>query len=96
MSGHRELVTDAQDLIRTGRVLAEVPDVDLAQVADYCASLDQFGLELAAKGRLYEEAAAWCWLASGLLRGEDVPESIHAPADEDSADTARWQRWRLS
>lgn len=87
---------DAQDLIRTCRVFAEAPDMDLAQVADYCTRLDQFSLELATKGRLYEESAAWCRLASGLLRGEDVPESIYTPDDEDPADTARWQQWRVA
>lgn len=40
--------------------------------------------------------AAWCRLAGGLLRGEDVPDSIHPPDDEDPADTARWQKWRVS
>lgn len=46
--------------------------------------------------RTFVEMAAWCRLGAGLLRGEDVPDSIHIPDDEDPADTARWQKWRMS
>jgi hypothetical protein len=49
----------------------------------------------AARARQYAETAAWCRLAVGLLRGDDVPDSIYPAPDEDPADTARWRRWRL-
>jgi hypothetical protein len=42
------------------------------------------------------ELAACCRLAVGALNGEDVPPSIHVQAGEDPADTARWQKWRVS
>lgn len=96
MTSDDRLYRDARDLVRTCRTVVAVPGVDLAELAGYCVRLDQFSTELATKGRLYEESAAWCRLASGLLRGEDVPDSIHVPAGENPADTARWQKWRLS
>jgi hypothetical protein len=77
-------------------VFVALPGVDPAQLGDFCARLDQFSVELATFGRLYEESAAWCRLASGLLRGEDVPESTHVQAGEDPTDTIRWRRWRVS
>jgi hypothetical protein len=46
--------------------------------------------------QVFTEMAAWCRLGVAVLRGEDVPLSIHVPKGEDPADTARWRKWRLS
>ena len=43
----------------------------------------------------YMICSAWCRLAAGYLRGEDVPESIYPAEDEDPNDTFRWQQWRV-
>jgi hypothetical protein len=59
-------------------------------------TFEDFGSRFIEYADAYTELAAWCRLAVGLLRGEDVPQSIHAPEDEDPTDTARWQKWRLS
>lgn len=59
------------------------------------AILDQFGREFAETADLCRQLAAWCRLGAGLARGEDVPDSIYPEDDEDPADTARWQKWRL-
>lgn len=95
MSEREELVRDAEDLVRASRAFVREPDGDPAGIADFCRQLERFSHQLAAKGRLYLESAAWCRLASGLLRGDDVPESIHAPDGEDPADAARWRKWRV-
>jgi hypothetical protein len=92
----RRLPRHAQDLVRQCRVFVGVSDADPSQMADFCTRLDQFSRELAETAHIYQDSAAWCRLAAGLLRGEDVPESIHVPAGEDPADTARWRRWRVS
>jgi hypothetical protein len=65
---------------------------DLAEVS---WTLDQFAQEFAEVGDLCEQMAAWCRLGAGLVRGEDVPESIHRTDGEDPADTARWEKWRM-
>jgi hypothetical protein len=57
------------------------------------AELEQ---EFTASARNCTEAAAWCRLMAGLLRGEDVPLWIYPQDGEDPADTARWERWRVS
>jgi hypothetical protein len=67
-----------------------------AEVARFADRLDEFGREFTTAVEVYQETSAWCRLAADLLRGEDVPESIHRPAGEDPADTARWQKWRVS
>jgi hypothetical protein len=46
--------------------------------------------------KVYAELAAWCRLGLGWVRGEDAPETIYTPQDEDPVDTARWQKWRVS
>jgi hypothetical protein len=65
-------------------------------VVEGALKLDQFAQELTDVELTYREMAAWCRLAAGLARGEDVPESIYPQAGEDPTDTARWQKWRLS
>jgi hypothetical protein len=65
-------------------------------LAEGALQLDRFAQQLTDRALAYREMAAWCRLAAGLARREDVPESIHPQADEDPADTARWQKWRLS
>jgi hypothetical protein len=74
-----------------------VTDSDLAE--DRAAMLqayEGFLDEFEEYGRAFTEMKAWCRLVIGLLQGEDVPISIHVPEGEDPADTARWQKWRLS
>lgn len=62
----------------------------------YGEEFDQAARQVTELARDMAEMAAWCRLAVGLLRGEDVPDSIHTPDDEDPVDTARWRRWRVS
>lgn len=57
---------------------------------------EEFLHEFTEYAEVFAEMTAWCRLAVGMLRGEDVPTSIHVPADEAPADTARWQKWRVS
>lgn len=81
--------------------LRSLPDlVSLVPPEDAIAKgvleLDRFAQELTDRAVGYREMAAWCRLAADLMRGEDVPGSIYPQAGEDPADTARWQKWRLS
>jgi hypothetical protein len=97
MTGHEQLLPGhARDLVSQCRAFVRVPGADPAELGDFCARLEQFSRELAATAQFYEESAAWCRLAAGLLLGQDVPESIHVPAGEDPADTTRWRKWRVS
>lgn len=59
-------------------------------------SFDRFAGEFAEYPEVCGELAAVCRLAAALLRGEDVPDSIHVPEGESPADTARWRKWRVS
>jgi hypothetical protein len=58
--------------------------------------LEEFEQEFTASARNCTEAAAWCRLMVGVLRGEGVPLSVYPGEGEDPADTARWKKWRLS
>lgn len=94
MTALQRLLHEAQDLVRQCRAL--MPDPAPEETAAFAARLEEIDRELTTAGGTYLETAAWCRLASGLLRGEDVPESIHTLDDEDPADTARWRKWRVS
>jgi hypothetical protein len=94
VTGPGRTVRSAQDLVQECRLLKL--HADPAEAAEFADRLDEFSREFATAGDLYRESATWCRLAAGLLRGEDIPESIHKPAGEDPADTARWQKWRVS
>lgn len=63
---------------------------------DVAVQFDEFARECAQAAQAYQEMAAWCRLTAGLARGEDVPESIYPQPGEDPAETARWQKWRMS
>lgn len=96
------MINETADALRIARdlprrlhtFLATTKDFDQAvEVADL---YDEFGGLFAESAGTYLEYAAWCRLAAGLLRGQDVPDSIYPPEDEDPADTARWKKWRVS
>jgi hypothetical protein len=88
-------VPEVLDMVRSLRQWLDDPRhrEDFAQVE---VMFDQFAQEFAEVAAACREMSAWCRLGAGLVRGEDVPESIHPKAGEDPADTARWQKWRLS
>jgi hypothetical protein len=103
MTGHDRMVRWAVELVREGRTVMQEPEVDLARMVDIATCLDELADQVDTGTQDWrqvvtdcEETAAWCRLAAGLLRGEDVPESIHVPAGENRADTARWEKWRVS
>jgi hypothetical protein len=103
MTSDQQMVAWAVNVARECRMFMQEPDTDAARAAGRAVWLDQTARKIdktvehaRAAIASFEETAAWCRLAAGLLRGLDVPESIHAPVGEDPADTARWEKWRVS
>lgn len=103
MNGPRSMLDAAVDLVGGCREIMQAPALDPIVVRDAAAALDQVASRIDAHTESWRdtvtvcvETAAWLRLAAGLLRGEDVPRSIHTAAGEDAADTARWKKWRVS
>jgi hypothetical protein len=97
------MVGTAVELVRECRTAMQDGGVDAAYRADCAAWLDQTAGQIDTTIQhcrellaVWVDTAAWLRLAADLLRGEDVPDSIHVPHGEDPFDTARWQKWRVS
>lgn len=71
-------------------------EIRTQSVDEIVLQLERFEHEFDALSHDFLSCAAWCRLAVGRLRGEDVPKSIHPAEDEDPADTIRWRHWRVS
>lgn len=68
--------------------------VDAEVAARHC---DEFADKFSAVVEDFTVIAAWARLLGAQWRNEaDLPDSIHATDDEDPADTARWQKWRVT
>jgi hypothetical protein len=90
--GLRHLLTCVQRLTRE-ETRAEI---DAKSRTQWARRLDRFARELTDMGQDCRTGAALCRLIADRLRGVDVPDWIYPEKDEDPADTARWQKWRVS
>jgi hypothetical protein len=91
-AGLRDLLTCVQRLT-PAEIRAEI---DTKSRTQWARRLDGIARVLTDMGQDCRTGAALCRLVAGRLRGEDVPDWIYPNKDEDPADTARWQKWRVS
>jgi hypothetical protein len=76
MAGLSQAILELRELVRAFRQWRDDPQ-RAEDAAAMSVLFERFADQYTERAGMYAESAAWCRLVVGVLRGEDVPDSIH-------------------